>query len=144
MFLDEIATKVAADGHASTASTSDWFLVKGELFDSAADSTVTADRMVALIENPGGPPSPRPAFQDLSLQVVVRGESISATSGAYPNARALAEAIHLDLGALGSTTLSGVHYVGVWAQQSPFFVEYDQRQRPIFSCNYRALRATTS
>lgn len=144
MLLDELKAKIVAGGHASTSTGTGWGIVLGDLPDSALDSTNVPDRIVAIRETQGGPPSQRPRFQDAGFQVIVRGEAISATSGAYEDARLLAEQIDFDLGAVGAEQLSGVHYIGIWPQQTPFFGGYDERHRPRFVCNYRALRSATS
>jgi len=115
------------------------------MFDSEPGSTVAGgNRVVALRETEGGPPSPRPKFQDASFQLVLRGEVLATSSSAYENARNQIEQIYFSLHGLGSTSLSGVHYIGIWAQQNPFFAGYDESERPIFLCNFRALRATSS
>lgn len=137
--LDEIASRLDDQNLASTSSGADFFLVKAIM----PDTTAAGDRVVALFETGGGPPSPRPVYHQPTFQVRVRGDAMDATSGAYPAARSQIEKIWLDLNGLGNLSLSGTHYAGIWAEQSPFLLRYDDNQRPELVCNFRAIRTTT-
>lgn len=147
MLLDEVGGYLAAQSLASSSGANGWVLYKGWL----PDSTVLADKAVALIETGGMPPSPgRIEVEYPTFQVKVRGGVLMQSTGAYLAARTEAEAIKTALHGLGpvqlpsSSAASAWYYRDIVALQSPAFVGMDAQQRPVFVCNYRADRSRTS
>jgi hypothetical protein len=107
------------------------------------DSTASPDRIVALIETPGTPPLARIEMDEPGLQVRVRGQSYMAASTAYLEARAKAEDTYQALHGLAPGTYSSQHYVGIWAEQPPFLLRYDENNRPEIAFNLRVYRSRT-
>jgi hypothetical protein len=108
------------------------------------DSTALADKAVAIIETPGGPPEAATEVDEPHFQILVRGTSINSASTAYQDAKDKAQDVKAALHAITPGTYSGRHYAGIWAQQDPFLFEYDDNQRPVIVTNYRALRSRTT
>lgn len=142
MLLDEIAARLIANNIASSSGSGSplWYLWRGTL----PDSTMTADRAVALRETGGLPQILNLQIDRPSLQVLVRGARMNQVSTAYQEARLKAEEIKLHFHGLTGVTLSSVEYPGLLAEQEPFYVGEDADQRPIFSCNYQIWRTSTS
>ena len=142
--LDEIATHIAASSLASSSGASGFYLWKGFL----PDSTAIAARAVALVETAGFAPSQRTGEQieNAGLQLLVRGQSMTDASTAQEEAKLEIERITALLGQVAGQQLSSWHYVGIWAEQSPYFLGMDNADRPLYVCNFRLARAapTTS
>ncbi len=138
-FLDDVAARLLASGLASSSGVGSYVLSKGWMPESSA----TADKWVALFEYGGGVPNPRAELDSPGLQVVVRGVSILKSTSGYQDAQGKADAIFRDLHALSLTSSSGRYYPAFTAQQSPFFREYDEVRRPMFTVNFLAMRSRT-
>ena len=137
--LDEIATRLDDQGIASSSGDDGWVLTKSMLPDSSA----LQDKMVALIEVLGEAPDAYTELDRPHFQVLVRGDPITTVSSSYETARAKAEEIKIDLHAITPGSLSGRHYVGIWALHDPFLLEYDKSDRPVLVADYRAFRSRT-
>jgi len=137
--LDEIGAWLAAQSVASSSGEDGFFLGLGMMMDS----TVLADRMIAVIETGGLAPDAATEVDRPGFQVITRGASTQSVSTAYPEAESKAEAASLALHAIAPGSLSGRHYVGIWATQSHFFLGYDEEGRPLFSQNFLAQRSRT-
>lgn len=107
------------------------------------DSAQLQDKVVAIVETPGGPPLATVEVDEPGLQLMVRGASITSESTAYEDAQAKANEIYRDLHGLGAVTLSGRYFPGIWAEQTPFLLQYDESDRPHIACNFRVLRSRT-
>jgi hypothetical protein len=97
---------------------------------------------VAVVETAGFPNLARVEVDQPGFQVRVRGEAVGSSS-AYTEARDKIDAIKLDLHGIAPGSLSGRHYVGIWAEQDPFLLEYDMSNRPHLICNFRVMRSRT-
>lgn len=141
--LEEIAARLSAATLASSTGMNGWVLMKSWL----PDSTALPDKLVAIIETQGLPPHARPEIDMPGFQILVRGTAVQRGSSGYSEARSQAQSIKNDLharsGALGTTAGSTQYYVGIWAQQDPFLVEYDAQGRPLIACNFIAQRSRT-
>lgn len=143
--LEEIGGKLTAAGLCSSSGLNGYVLVKSWL----PDSTVLADRVVAIVETGGFAPMLPVEIDQPTFQVKVRGNVAAATSAAYSGARAQAQSIKDTLHGLGgvllpSSSAAGArYYVQVAAQQEPALLHYDQQQRPVIVCNFRAMRSRT-
>lgn len=135
--LDEIGARLAIQGIAS--SSGEWQLFKSQL----PDSTAIQNRVVALIETAGEAGDDFTEIDRPHFQVIVRGDPVSQSSSSYTETRQKIADVKLDLHTLGPTLLSGRHYVGIWALQDPFLLQYDNSDRPNLVCNFRALRSRT-
>ena len=134
MLLDEIGTYLAAQGVATTGSTSNWRIGKGFEPDRP-------DKCITLFETGGDPNDmhqsgliDRPTFQ-----VRVRADNYG-----YSTARVKIEAARTALQAIGGSTLSGRRYINCLAIGEPLSLGYDEQQRPRLVMNFRALRSRTS
>jgi len=90
---------------------------------------------VGLYDSGGFPPQPNFTYEYPTVQVQVRG-----LAGGYMEAYAMAQAILIALNGTFDVTIDSVRYVGVWAMQSPLFVGRDERNRPLFTINFRLHR----
>jgi hypothetical protein len=102
------------------------------------------DKVVALIQTPGSPPMAGLDVDQPGFQLRVRGASIGDSTSAYTDAEAKAVQIVNDLHSITPGSLSGRHYPGIYAVQSPFLLEYDDSMRPHMVCNFRAFRSRTT
>ena len=143
--LDEIAGRLAAAGLASSSGAGGWRLYQSWLPDSSA----LPNPAVAIIETGGYPPELKVEVDHPTFQVLVQGENIAKSSGAYAAARAKAEAIKLNLHGVGgqllptSSAAGARYYVEVAALQDPTLIRMDEQQRPLIGCNYKAQRSRT-
>lgn len=142
--LDEIGARLSSQGVASSSgegSVEVWKLVLGHL----PDSTQLGDTVVAVLESGGLAPDAATEVDRPTFQVITRGESLIDTSTAYQTARAKASCASSVLHAVapGQLGASGNHYTGIWAQQEPFFAGLDEKDRPMFSQNFLAMRSRT-
>ena len=140
MLLDEIGTRLDDQGIASSSGDDGWVLVKSMLPDSSA----LQNKIVALIDTPGGSPSAYTELDEPHFQVLVRGDPITTVSSAYQEARSKIDEVKRDLHAITPRLLSDTHFAGIWALQDPFLLEYDKSDRPVLAINFRALRERTS
>ena len=138
-FLVELGDRLSSQDVASSSGKSGWYLALGQM----PDSTAIADRVVALLQTGGFAPDAATEVDRPSFQVLTRGLSIMANSTAYEEAEAKAQAVKRALHALTPGSLGGRHYVGIWAEQDPFFAGYDESERPHFSQNFRVMRSRT-
>ncbi len=93
------------------------------------------DDVVGCYEYPGEPPlstKDRRVYEHPRFQVLTRSKS-------YQVARLKAERIYQTLdGARGE--FAGVNYAGIYALQSPFFLDRDDANRALIVTNYRAVK----
>lgn len=137
--LDEVGTILSTQSIASSSGESGWYLALSMM----PDSTASPDRIVALIETPGTPPLATVEVDEPGLQVRVRGQSIMSASTAYIEARAKAEDAYQALHGLDPGTYSSRYYAGVWADQTPYLLQYDDNNRPEIAFNLRVYRSRT-
>ena len=135
----EIGARLSTQGVASSSGEGGYYLGLGTLMDS----TVLPDRMVAVIQTGGQAPDAATEVDRPGFQIITRGPSMMTESSAYPEAEAKAQAAKVALHGMTPGTLSGRHYVGIWATQDPFFIGYDDEYRPLFSENFVAQRSST-
>ena len=142
MLLDEIASRLITQNIASSSGSGSpaYYLYRG----TVPDSSLLADRIVAVLEAGGLSQLPNLKIDRPTFQVLVRGARINSVSTAYEEARHKAETIKLDLHFLVGTTLSGVLYHGIIAEQEVFYLGEDMNQRPVFSCNYAVHKRSTA
>lgn len=138
-FLDEIAAAVEL-GSTEAGSGTSFPIFKGTM----PDSTVLGDRAVALVLSGGYADDARVTLDRPGLQVLVRGAPVNQVSTSYQEADSVAwsvkNALHSYYGTPEST---GLYYVGIWNESGPFFIGYDEVQRPVFSNNLRIMRSRT-
>ena len=137
--LDELNGILSTAGVASSSGESGWYLALGLL----PDSTVWPDKTVALIQTQGYAPEASVEIDKPSFQVLTRGESVMQTSTAYQVAEAKAYQVHTTLHAITPGAYSSRQYPGIWAEQTPFFLGFDESDRPVFSQNFRTMRSRT-
>ena len=137
--LSEIGTRLSDSTLASSSGKNSWTLIESYL----PDSTALPDKIVALLQTGGPPPDAYTEVDRPGFQVLVRGESLNAASSGYDDAEQESQDIKADLHAITPGSLSGRHYVGIWADGDPFLLEYDQSMRPVIATNYTALRSRT-
>ena len=135
----EIGARLSTQGVASSSGEDGYYLGLGMLMDS----TVLPDRMVAVIQTPGQAPDAATEVDRPGFQILTRGPSVLTVSSGYKEARAKARDAKTALHAMTPGSLSGRHYVGIWATQEPVFTGYDESYRPLFSENFIAQRSRT-
>ena len=138
-FLEEIKVQLSTNSVASSSGEGGWYIALGQL----PDSTAVPDRIVALLQTGGGAPDAATEVDRPGLQVLTRGLSLMNNSTAYEEAEAKAQEVKRTLHAMTPGSLDGRHYVGIWAEQDPFFAGYDESDRPRFSQNFRVMRSRT-
>jgi hypothetical protein len=132
--LEEIGTILSTQSIASSSGVGGWLLALSIM----PDSTAIQDRVVSIAQTAGGPSLATVELDESAFQVRVRGTVYDWTA-----AEAKAIEVYQALHGLTPGTYSGRHYAGVWAQQPPFLLEYDDSNRPHLVNNYRALRSRT-
>lgn len=137
--LPELGDKLSSQSVASSSGVGGWFISYGEM----PDSTATADRMVALLQTGGFAPDAATEVDRPAMQLLVRGQSRTDASTAYEEAETKAQEVKGVLHGITPGTIDGRHYVGIWAEQDPFFGGYDENRRPVFVTNYRIQRSRT-
>lgn len=143
MFLDEVGALLASSsvGVASSSGMGSYVLIKGHL----PDSSQLPHRVLALVETPGGAPDAGDTNLDYpGLQVLVRGEPRNQASSCYSDARRKIQDARDTLHRLTPGSYGGRYYAGMWAQQEPFLLYFDEQARPVFGVNFLALRSRTS
>ena len=138
-FLDEIGTILSTQSIASSSGENGWYLALSMMPDSSA----SPDRIVAVIPTPGTPPLATVELDEPGLQIRVRGQSYMSASTAFQEAWSKAEAAYAVLHGLAPGTYSGRYYAGIWAEQSPFLLRYDENNRPEVAFNLRVYRSRT-
>lgn len=134
--LEEIGTVLSTQNIASSSGAGGWLLALSQM----PDSTALQDRIVALSQTPGRPSgADRIEVDEMGFQVRVRG-----TSWDWTATEAKAMEVYTALHGLTPGTYSGRYYAGVWADQPPFLLAYDESDRPHVIANYRALRSRTT
>ena len=133
-FIPDLGTYMAANVTAVTL-TLGTNLFLGRLPD-------TPDTCVAVFETAGLSPvdamggSTLPAYTRPRAQTLVR-------AAAYSDAASLAEDIFKQLTKIDNEALSGTTYLRAEGLQTPFYIERDDQERAVFSCNYQTLRVLT-
>ena len=99
------------------------------------------DTATAVVETSGLPPEFSHDinginFEQPSFQVYTRAE-------AYSVARALSESIFVALNKQVNVTLSGIFFLRIFAQQSPFSLDRDDNHRAQIVTNYSVRKALT-
>lgn len=134
--LEEIGAILSTQSIASSSGAGGWLLSLSLM----PDSTAIQDRVVSILQTPGGPSgADRIEVDDSAFQIRIRG-----TAWDWTVAEAKATECYQALHGLAPGTYSGRHYAGVWAMQPPFLLEYDDSNRPHLVNNYRALRSRTT
>lgn len=99
----------------------------------------TPNLCVALIESGSWrEPEPNPDLEYPTMQVLVRGGT-----NEYLKARDKMEDIYAHLRDIGQVTVGTTFYGGVWCSSGPTSIGRDERERPVFSANFRFMRSTT-
>ena len=135
--LSSVSTILQA-GATSIGSTA-WPLDLGMM----PDSTAVQDRAIVLLHEPGFPDAGRVEIERPGLQILVRGDSILSTSGAYQAAETVSWAAKNALhGYTGQSSSGAAWIVGIWAE-SAGHIGFDEERRPMFSLNFRIERSRT-
>jgi len=142
--LRELALHLIDTGVVAQTDTTSSFRVFASM---VPDSCHVQHRVVGLIETGGTVPDARVDLDRPGIQITVRGDPISSVSCAYEEASDKAHEIFRTIHAITPGVLSGAtsgnKWVGVWAQQAPFFLEWDQQERPYIVTNFRVNRSRT-
>ena len=141
--LQEINTIIQTGTTQAGSTHATWPVYAGGL----PDSTFIGDRAVGLLHGPGMPDMGSDSSGSIwmerpNVQVLVRGLPINQYSTSYPEAIAVAQAVKNALHGFGGlSSAGGSFYTGIWAENGPAFIGYDQAGRPIFSSNFRVYRS---
>lgn len=120
-----------------------YLITQGAVSDAECFRNVmpeTPDAIVSITEYPGGAiegamTRTTPVFERAMFQVVCRG-----TRNDPDAARLKAAGVFAVIDIMKGGTLGSVKYLGIVAQQSPFFMGRDANERPMFACNYMAYK----
>jgi hypothetical protein len=122
----------SAVGVGEFAATSGWSVHISKMPDSP-------DTCIALYDTGGFAPSPKWLEDYPTVQIRVRG-----TAGGYKAAWQKAIDARDALLGLPTTTLNNTIYQGVWVDSDVAFISYDDKNRPLFTCNLRISREPAS
>ncbi len=127
----DILDMLVADG-VLTAGATDGFLNK----EPGENDLKTGDP-IAIIYDTGGfdPEATGKTFDKPTVNVRVKGKPAGVAA-----ARILMQNIKASLHQRDSETINSTRYMGVWQVGEIAFVEYDDRNRPIFTANFRTHR----
>lgn len=119
----------------ASISTADLTLGTNLFLSTLPDSP---DTCVAVIQGGGVEPedtfgTSHPILEQPSIQTLVRASS-------YATAESLAVDIFKSLTSVENQTLTSTLYQKITAQQSPFPIEEDERERIIMSCNFSVIK----
>lgn len=93
------------------------------------------DACVCVYDTGGYPGEANFVYQRPTCQVKVRGNK-----GAYKVAHELAQSIRDTLHALHNETINDARYIGIWMETDVLSLGPDERQRPMFTINFRVHR----
>ena len=130
-----VLTDVSTYLNDASISTQDLTLGSNLFMSTLPDSP---DTCVAVMQGGGVAPEDTfgtsyPILEQPSIQTLVRAAS-------YATAEALAVDIFKSLTAVENATLTSTLYLKIEAQQSPFPLEEDDRERIIMSCNFSVIK----
>ena len=128
--LDTVGAHLQRVGLAGAGS--GWWLAKGLM-------PPHPDRVVALFEYAGQPPSARAHLDRPGLQVRVRGRRMDDGGNEYSEARATIENIYLTLHAQAESDVGDDRIMSLVAVQSPFPLGLDANNRLEFAVNFICL-----
>lgn len=128
---EDILDMLVADG-VLTAGGTDGFTNK-----EPGENSLKDGGPIAVIYDTGGfdPEATGVNFDKPTINVRVKGKP-----GDYDNTQALIQDIKAALHQRDPETISSVRYMGIWQLGEVAFVEYDDRNRPIFTANFRMHR----
>lgn len=121
----DLKDKLESAGVATFAATSGWSLRVGK-------EPATPDTTVTLYDTGGPDPNPKWLIEEPRVMARVRGAADD-----YPGAYAKAIEVRDELLGSPRETVNGTVYVGIWAEQDPSLIEYDEESRPVFTINFR-------
>jgi hypothetical protein len=100
------------------------------------DGLPDQDPIAAIYDTGGFPPlATGKVFDQPTIMVRVIGKD-----GDIAGARDLAQAIKAALHQRTPESIGGTRYMGIWQTGEIAFVEYDEKNRPVFSLNFRIHR----
>jgi len=115
-------------GVGTPGASSGWGLFIGE-------EPAEPDQAITLYDTSGGEPNAKWLLDEPHVQCRIRGARHD-----YPGAHSKAQEVMDTLLGLPQQTQGGTVYVGIWALNSPFFLESDDNRRAIFTVNFRIVR----
>lgn len=120
--------QTAGVGHTTTPTITAWALKVSQLAD-------TPDRCIALLDSGGFTPNPKWLLDFPTVQVIVRGPKQDYSAG-YSKGLEVKNAL---LG-ISPTTVSNIRIDGITMLSDLTFIQYDSKDRPLFSLNFRLIQ----
>ena len=99
------------------------------------DASNTPHKCVSVSDTSGRSPDTGSDIFNTTIQITVRGNR-----NKYEEAHELAQDIQDFLHGLNNETVNGARYIGVWAEGDILPVGEDDKNRPVFTCNFRIQR----
>ncbi len=135
--LPEVAAYVEANSTAFTLGGSTGSLHISIMTDAMPDTvTVLYDAPGVATAHTFSTGTVGKAYEQPGLQVLARSTS-------YATAKGNADVVYTMLDGLSNTTMTGVRYLSIDADQPPFPIGRDDNERHLVSCNFSIKRATT-
>lgn len=126
-YLESSAVNVGSIGAASG-----WSINVSKFPDSP-------DSVIGIFDTSGEDPTSNIDYRRPTIQVRVRGGREAYLAGYLK-----AEAIFNALDGLHGEIIGSYRYIGIWAMGDILFLSYDEKERPMFSMNFRIHRTTNS
>ena len=92
---------------------------------------------VTIYDTGGAEPEAGYVYDYPTIQIRIRGE-VGGYRNAYLKAKEVRDALHGRINEIWSST----RYIGIWAMSDILFLGIDDKQRPIFTVNFRIHRTT--
>ena len=89
------------------------------------------DACVTIYDTGGTNPQSGYEYHYPTVNIKVRG-AVWDYTGAYSKAYSVYESLH----DVTNETWNSTKYHGIWAMSDPFFLEYDEKMRPLFTINF--------
>lgn len=129
---EDLKDLLVSAGAGTFAATSGWGIYLGS-------EPTEPHQVLTLYDTSGGEPNPKFLLDQPHVQVRVRGNP-NDQPGTYTKAREVLDTL---LG-LPRQSVNGTVYVGIWALNDPFLLEYDDNRRPVYTVNFRMWREPDS
>lgn len=131
---EDIKDVLVAEGIGTFGGSTGWCIFIGKQVD-------TPDTVITILDSGGSDATP--TFDGDSLERPTFDIQVRAQPGGYETAFAkiyeIDDILHI-MDVSNNAVLSAENYVGIWRISYPFFVAFDEKNRPIVKSNYRVFR----
>jgi len=127
---DDFATELSDAGVGTLAGTSGWGIYIGQEPDIDV-----SEKVIVLYDAGGSPPNPKWLFEEPTVRIRIRG-AVQGYAAGYTKCVEIKDAL---LG-LSPKTIATTRYVGIVQISDILFLNNDDKNRPLFSMLFRAMR----